>query len=76
MQNGYSLLSGVESRVSLIKLCNRKSWLTFVYTQSKSCDHSLDKTSFDFSNIFRAMQSSDMSGKSSIILKLPRSVLT
>ena len=38
----------------------------FVYTYFKSCDQSLDKTSFDFSNIFHAMQICAMNAKSSM----------
>ena len=48
----------------------------FVYTHFKSWDHFLDEASFDFSNIFRAMQSFVISTKSSIILKLPKSMVT
>ena len=42
------------------------------YTHFKSCDQSLDKTSCDFSNIFRAMQSCVMSATSSIPTYLHR----
>ena len=49
---------------------NRQNRLRFVYTHFKSCDQSLDKTSFEFSNIFHAMQSCAMNTKSSIIAKL------
>ena len=39
----------------------------FAYTHFKSSDQSLDKTSFDLSNIFRAMQSCAMSGKIGVL---------
>ena len=55
---------------------NRQKRLRFVYTHFKSCDQSLDKTPFDFCNIFRAMQSWAMNAKSRIILNLPKSMLT
>ena len=50
---------------------DRQNRLRFVYTHFKSCDESLDKTSFDFSNKFHATQSCAMNAKSSIIPKLP-----
>ena len=50
--------------------------LRFVYTHFKSCDQSLDKTSFDVSNIFHAMQSCATNAISSIILKLPMGMAT
>ena len=50
---------------------NRQNRLRFVYTHFKSCDQSLDKISFDFSNIFHVMQRRAMNAKSSIIPKLP-----
>ena len=37
--------------------------LRFVYNHFKSCDQSVDKTSLDFSNIFRAMQSCTMNAR-------------
>ena len=55
---------------------NRQNRLRFVYTHFKSCDQSLDKTSFEFSNIFHAMQGCAMSTKSSIITKLPMGMIT
>ena len=55
---------------------NRQNRLRFVYTHFKSCDESLDETSFDFSNIFRVMPICATSGKSIIILKLPESMVT
>ena len=55
---------------------HRQNRLRFVYTHFKSCDQSLDKTSFEFSNIFHAMQSCAMSAKSSIIPKLPVGMIT
>ena len=42
-----------------------------VYTHFKSCDQSLDKVSFDFSNIFHAIQSSAMDARIGIVPKLP-----
>ena len=42
------------------------------YTHFKSCNQSLDKVSFDFSNILHAMQSRAMNAKSSMILNFPR----
>ena len=54
----------------------RQNRLRFIYTHFKSCDQSLDKTSFDFSNLFRAIQSCAMNAKSSIILKFPKSMVT
>ena len=53
----------------------RQNRSRFIYTHFKSCDQSLDKTSFDFSDIFRAMQSFSMSTKSSTILKIPKSMV-
>ena len=42
-----------------------------------SRDQSLDKTSFEFANIFQAVQSCAISAKSIIIiLKLPKSMIT
>ena len=41
----------------------------------KLFDQSLDKTSFDFSNISSAMQSRAMSAKRGIMLKLPKSMV-
>ena len=55
---------------------NRQNRLRFVYTHFKSCDESLDKTSFDFSDIFRVMQSCAMNAKSRIMLKFPKSMVT
>ena len=55
---------------------NIQNRLRFVCTHIKSCDQSLDKTSFDFSSIFRVMQTCAMSAKSSIILQLPKSTVT
>ena len=48
---------------------NRQNWLRFVCKHFKSGDQSLEKTSFDFPNIFRAMQSCAMNVKSRIINK-------
>ena len=50
---------------------DRQNRLRFVYTHFKSCGQSLDKTSFDFSDKFHAMQSCAMNAKSSIMPKLP-----
>ena len=50
---------------------NRQNRLRFVYTHFKSCDQFCDKTSFDFSYIFRAMQSCARSATSGILLKIP-----
>ena len=50
---------------------DRQNRLRFVYTHFKSCDQSLGKTSFDFSNIFHAMQSCAINAKSSMIAELP-----
>ena len=55
---------------------NRRNRLRFVYTHFKSCDQSLDKISFDFSYIFRAMQSCAMCTKSKTIFKLPKGMVT
>ena len=55
---------------------NGRNRLRFVYTHFKSCDQSLDKISFDFSNIFRAMQSCAMCVKSRTILKFPKGMVT
>ena len=55
---------------------NRQHRPRFVYTNFKSCDQSLDKTSSDFSDIVCAMQSHAMSPKSSTILKLRTSMVT
>ena len=59
-----------------LKVYNRPNRLRFVYTHFKSCDESLDKTSFDFSDIFHTMQSRAMNAKSRIKLKLPKSMVT
>ena len=61
---------------SQYRLLNRQNRLRFVYTQFKSSDQSLDKTSFDFFNMFRAMKSCVMNAKSRIILKRPKSMVT
>ena len=54
---------------------NRRNRLRFVYTHFKLCDQSLDETSFDFSYIFRAMQSCAMCAKSrTIYLNFPSHV--
>ena len=50
---------------------NRQNRLRFIYTHFKSCDQPLDKTSFDCSDKFHAMQNCAMNAKSSIIAKLP-----
>ena len=63
-------------RIINIPNFNRPNWLRLVYTHFRSCDHSLDKTSFDFSNKVRAMLSCAMNAKSSIKLKLPKSMFT
>ena len=55
---------------------HRPNRLRFVYTHFKSCDQSLDKTPFGFSNILHAMQSCAMNTRSRIILKLPKSMVT
>ena len=55
---------------------NGQNRLRFVYTHFGSCDESLDKTSFDFSEVFRTMQSCAMNAKSRIILKLPKGMVT
>ena len=44
-------------------LNNRQNRLRFAYTHFKSCDQYLDKTSVDFSNIFRVMHSCTMNAK-------------
>ena len=45
----------------------------FVYTHFKSCYQSLHKKSFDFPDIFHAMNSyAPLSPKSSMILKVPK----
>ena len=53
-----------------------KSAKTFRTHFKSSCDQSLDKTSFDFSNIFHAVRSCAMNAKSSIIPKLPMGMVT
>ena len=55
---------------------DRQNRPRFVYTHFKSRDQPLDKSSFDFSNIFQAMQSCAMCAKSRSILKLPKSMVT
>ena len=55
---------------------HRQNRLRSVYTHFKSCDESLDKTSFDFSDIFRTLQSCAMNAKSRIILKPPNGMVT
>ena len=42
---------------------NRQNRLSFDYTHFKSSDQSLDKTSFDFSDKFHALQSCAMNAK-------------
>ena len=56
----------------LQKICTarRQNRLRFVYTHFKSCDQSFDKTYFDFSDKFHAMQNCAMNTKSSIVPKL------
>ena len=55
---------------------HRRNRLRFVYSHFKSCDQSLDKIYFDFSYIFRAMQSCAMCTKSKTIFKLPKGMVT
>ena len=50
--------------------------LRFIYTHFKSCDQSLDKTSFELANIFHAMQSYAMNAKNGVILTLHKSMVT
>ena len=50
---------------------DRQNRIRFVHTNFRSCNQSLDKTSFDFSNILHAMQSCAMNTRISIIPKLP-----
>ena len=52
---GKSLVPEKQSRNIGKSFENRQNRLTIVYTHFKSCDQCFDKTSFDFSNIFRAM---------------------
>ena len=74
--NHYGLTGG-PSRFVGFDEWSSLSWLRFVYTHFKSCDQSLDKTIFDFSNIFHAMQSCAINAKSSTILKkLPMGMVT
>ena len=69
-----AIFSAIVYSFSIPCLWNRQNRLKrFVYTHFKSCDQSLDKTSFDLSSIFRAMQSYAMCAKSSIMLKLLKS---
>ena len=49
--------------IAMNQLSYRQNRLRFVYTHFKSCDESLDKTSFDFSDIFRTKQSCAMNAK-------------
>ena len=53
-----------DSHTQIELLSNRQNRLRVVCTHFKSCDESLDKTSFDFSDIFRTMQSCAMNAKS------------
>ena len=55
---------------------NRQNQLRFVYTHFKSCDQSLDKTSSDFSNIFRGMQNCAMNPESRMTRTLQKSTIT
>ena len=55
---------------------NGQNQLRFAYSHFMPCDQSLDKTSLNFSNTYSAMQRCAMSGKRSIILKLPKGMLT
>ena len=54
---------------------NRQKQVKVIYSHLKSRDQSLDKISFDFSNISRSMQSCAMRPKSSMILKLSKSIV-
>ena len=67
----FSFLALTTPRCVHVFCPHRQNRLRFVYTHFKSRDQSFDKSSFDFSNIFHAMQSCAMSAKSSIIAKLP-----
>ena len=56
--------------MSLREICHNVSSFTltenqlrFVHAHFKSCDQSHEKTCFDFSNIFRALQGCAMSAK-------------
>ena len=77
---GTAIKSGMQRyRVGInatnITSGDRQNWLRFVYTCFKSCDQPLDKTSLYLSNLFRARQSCDMNARSSIVLKLPKSMV-
>ena len=48
----------------------------FTPTSNDMINQSLEKTSFDFSSIFRAMQSYAMNAESRIIPKLPKCMVT
>ena len=68
--------SETDLRLPMKRSSKRQNWLGFVYTHFKLCDQSLDKTSFEFSNIVHAMQSCAMSAKSSMIPKLAMGMIT
>ena len=68
----FSLENSVQERSifgnSCVETHKRPNWLWHLYIQFKSCDQSLDKPSFEFCNILRALQSCAMSVNSSMIL--------
>ena len=70
---GLSHISFVPIRLQAYHRPNR---LWFVYIHFTSCDQSLDKASVEFRYMLRAMQSCAMNTKSSITLKLPKSMVT
>ena len=76
MWNRINLIFDTKWLSWLIEVVNGQNPPRFVYTHFKSGNQSLDKTPFDFSNIFCAMQSFATSAKSTIILKLPKGVVT
>ena len=57
-------------------MSDRRNRLRFVYTNFKSYDQSLDKISFDFFYVCRAMQNCAMNTKSGIICELLKGMVT
>ena len=68
----------IRSKIQFIHIITvtRQNRLRFAYIYFKSRDQFLNKTSFDFSNVFHAMQSCAMGAESSIIQKLSMCVVT
>ena len=71
LNSSFIISKSLASRHFL--LSDRQNRPRFVY---ESCDPSPDKSSFDFADIFHAMQNCAINAESRIILRLPKSMVT